>query len=158
MPGTLPTGVADVLIRPTISVQNAILDENGPYTAGSHTITDFLTTTAHGLLPAGTWPIGGTYGVVVSVNGAIPITWGYSQGYDSGGPVGFEGWRYYNRFAQVVSMHQDLGGAFITIQVEDVHYIQQWIPLIWIPLGGDRLGLHVSPDIAIDLYFMCLLA
>lgn len=158
MPGNVPTGVANVLVTPPISLLTPVLDENGPYTFGSHTITDFLTTTAHGLLPAGTWPIGGTYGVVVQVNGAIPVTLGYSLGYDSGGAVGFEGYRYFERFAQVVVMHQSLSGAFITIQDQDVTHVQEWIPTVFIPLGGDRIGLFVEPAVAVDLYFMCLLA
>jgi hypothetical protein len=158
MPGDVPTGVANILVTPPLSTLAPILDENGPYGTGDHTITDFLTTVAHGLLPAGTWPIGGTYGVIVEVNGAIPATWGYDLGYDSGGAVGTEGWRYHNRFAQVVVMHQILGGAFITIQQHDVHSIQDWLPTVFIPLGGDRMGLHVSPGVAVDLFFMCLLA
>lgn len=154
----LPTGVAQFVVTPPLSLLAPIRDENGPYATGDHTITDFLTTTAHGVLPAGTWPIGGTYGVLVQPSGTIPATWGFDQGYDSHGAVGFEGWRYENRFAQVVVMHQTLAGPFITIQIEEAHYIQTYIPMIFIPLGGDRIGLNVSPSVSVDLFFMCLLA
>jgi hypothetical protein len=158
MPGTVPTGVAQFVVTPPISLLTPVLDENGPYATGDHTITDFLTTVAHGLLPAGTWPIGGTYGVLVQPNGTIPITWGARIGWDSGGATGNEGWIYFNRFAQVVVQHQALSGAFLTIQVEDCRALQTYIPTIFIPLGGDRIGLHVEPDVAVDLFFMCLLA
>ena len=153
----VPTGVAQFLVTPPLSTLRPVLDENGPYAPGDHTITDFLTSGV-GLLPAGTWGIGGTYGVLVQLSGAIPSTWGFSKGYDSGGPVGIEGNYYYNRFAQVVIMHQVIGGAYVTIQIEDIHYIQQYVPTIFIPLGGDRMGLHVTPDVSVDLFFMCLLA
>jgi hypothetical protein len=157
MPGTVPTGVGQTIFTPPLALLDVVLDEHGPYGEGSHTITDFLTTSAHGLLPAGTWPIGGTYGVVI-VATTIPPTWGYALGYDSGGPIGAEGTRYHNRFAQVCIQHQVLGGAFVTVQLEDCHFVQTFIRTEWIPLGGDRFGLHVSPDIAVDVYFMCLLA
>jgi len=158
MPGTQATGVANILVSPPIALLRPVLDENGPYSFGSHTITDFLTTTSHGLLPAGTWPIGGTYGVVVQPNGSIPATWGFDIGYDSGGAIGNEGDIYENRFAQVVIMHQAIGGGFITIEQVDIHQVQQFVPTPFVPVGGDRLGLFVSPGVAVDLFFMCLLA
>lgn len=153
-----PVGVSSLILSPPIALLTPVLDEDGPFAAGDHTLTDFLTTVSHGLLPAGRWGIGGTYGVLVQPNGAIPATWGYTQGYDSGGAIGIEGWFYFNRFAQVVVMHQSLSGAFITVQVQEAHQIQSYIPTAFIPLGGDRIGLNVSPDIAVDLYFLCLLA
>ena len=158
MPGTVPTGVGSVIISPPLALLRPILDEHGPFTTGDYTITDFLTTTSHGLLPAGTWPIGGTYGVVLQVNGAIPITWGYDIGYDSGGALGAEGWVYHERFCQLVVMHEAIGGAFLTVGITELHEIQRYVPLSWIPVGGDRLGLHVEPGVAVDLFFMCLLA
>ncbi len=154
----VPTGVADVLIRPPLALQTPIRDEHGPYSAGNHTITNFLTTTTHGLLPAGTWPIGGTYGVIAAVSGSIPVTWGYDLGWDNGGSFPWDGLEFENRFCQLVIMHQVLGGAFVVIQRENCHFIQTYIPMIWIPLGGDQIGLNVSPAISIDLFFMCLLA
>jgi len=153
-----PTGVSSLIIAPPIATLRPVLDEHGPFAAGNHTLTDFLTTSAHGLLPAGTWGVGGTYGVVVVPNGPIPATWGYRLGYDSGGAIGTEGWFYENRFAQVVVMHEAIGGGFITVQVVDCHQIQTYVPMPFIPVGGDRIGLNVSPVISVDLFFMCLLA
>lgn len=153
----VPTGVVSTLFAPPIGLQSPILDEDGPFTAGDHTITTFLTTTAHGLLPAGTWPIGGTYGVVVLAS-TIPLPFGYSIGYDSGGPIGGEGYFYFERFAQVVVMHQALGGSYVTVQTQDCNLLQQYIPLSFTPGGGDRIGLHVTTACAVELFFMCLLA
>ena len=156
MPQT--TGVSSLIVSPPISLLRPVLDENGPFSAGDHNITSFLTTVAHGLLPPGTWPIGGTYGVLVQPNGAIPLTWGYEIGYDSGGAIGNEGFVYENRFAQVVVLHQAIGGGFISVQIADCHLLQNYIPLSFIPVGGDQIGLHVTPGVAVDLYFLCLLA
>ena len=152
------TSVGSVIIGPPIALLRPVLDENGPFTAGSHTITDFLTTVAHGVLPAGTWPIGGTYGVLVQPNGVIPTAWGSTVGYDSGGAIGDEGVVFENRFAQVVVMHQAIGGAFVTVLQQDCRLLQTYIPTPFVPLGGDRIGLHVSAGVAVDLFFMCLLA
>jgi len=157
VPGTVPVGVSQLLVNPPIGLMDPIRDEHGAFAAGDHTITDFLTTSAHGVLPAGTWPIGGTFGVIVAPT-VFPVTWGYDIGYDSGSPVGFEGWTYENRFAQLVVMHQAISGAFIPVQVVDCFRVQTYIPTAFVPVSGDRIGLHVSPGISVELYFMCLLA
>src|SRR6476661_5596559 len=105
----VPASAIDILAYPPIGTLNPVLDDNGPYTFGDHTFTTFHTAGAF-LLPAGTYQVHGTYGCIVRPNGEIPITWGYRIGYDSGGAVGFEGWEYENRFAQIVVMHQLLSG------------------------------------------------
>jgi hypothetical protein len=158
MPGTVPTTIGSTIIQPAVSLLRPVLDENGPFGFGSHTITDFLTTTAHGLLPAGTWPVGGTYGVIVQPSGSIPVAWGYELGYDSGGSIGAEGWVYENRFAQLIVMHQAIGGSYVTMSVTDCHSLQTYIPMDLVIGGGDRIGLYPSAGVSVDLYFMCLLA
>lgn len=158
MPGVLPTGIAQTIAQPPISATRPILDEAGPYGTGDHNLTTFLTTTAHGLLPAGTWPIGGTYGVIVVPNGAIPTSWGVRIGYDSGGALGQEGYQYDNRFAQLVLLHAAIGGFLVPVIYRDCLHLQEYVAWDLVILAGDQLGVHVSPGVAVDLYYMCLLA
>lgn len=150
------TGIIDSLAMPPLSTLLPVLDTGGPYGAGSHE-RDTFTTTGAGLLPAGTYQVNGTYGVIVVVNGAIPPTWGWAEGFTSGGALGSEGVRYDNRICQLVPTHQVLSGFFAPLDYVDVHYVPQM--LLW-PVrlgGGSRLGLYVSPDIAVDLFYMCVL-
>lgn len=150
----LPTGVIDTLAMPPLGLLQPILDTGGPYYAGNNE-RDTFTTTGGVLLPAGTYSVTGTYGVVVVVNGAIPVTWGYELGFSSGGAIGSEGVRYDNRICQLVQLHQLFTGVYVATQYLDVHYLPQM--MLW-PFrlgGGDRLGVYVSPDIAVDLYYLC---
>lgn len=154
MPAT--QGIIDTIAFPPIGLLNPVLDTGGPYSAGSWTFDTFTTGGAM-LLPAGTYQVHGTYGVIAQVNGAIPTPWGFSIGLDSGGALGFEGYRYDNRFCQLVPMHQLLSGVLYPMEIVDVHYSYQMVLWPFRLIGGDRLGLHVSPDISIDLYYLCVL-
>lgn len=151
-----PTGVIDLLAFPPVGSLNPVLDTDGPYAAGDWQLTQFSTTGAF-ILPAGSYQIHGTYGVIVQPVGAIPPTWGYSLGFDSGGAIGAEGWRYYNRFAQLVVQHQVLGGYYATVDSVEIHTLSQLIIWPFRLIGGDQLGLNVSPGITVDLYYLCLL-
>jgi len=149
-------GAVDALTFPPLGLLNPVLDANGPYASGSHTLTSFTTNGAF-LLPAGTYQIHGTYGVLVQPNGAIPVTWGIDYGYDSGGPIGAEGNRYFNRFAQLVAMHQFFSGAFATTEIFEAHRLAETFFWPFRLIGGDQLGLHVTPGVSVDLYFLCIL-
>lgn len=150
------TGIIDSLGTPPLGSLNAVLDDTGPFTAGSWSFNTFHTSGAF-LLPAGTYQVHGTYGVIVVPNGAIPITWGYTIGFDSGGALGPEGTRYENRLCQVVPMHQILSGALVPIDIVDVFTVPQIITWPFRLIGGDQLGLFVAPGIAVDLYYLCVL-
>jgi|SRR6185295_775187 len=157
MPGVLPVGIGQLIASPPIALLDPVLDENGPYGAGDHTITDFVITVPHGILLPGTHPIGGTFGVIIQPT-VIPLTWGYEIGYDSTGPIGAEGYVYENRFAQLVVMHGTISGGYVTILTANCHSLQTYVQTPFVALGADRFGLHVSPGISVDLFFMCLLA
>lgn len=152
----LPTTIIDTVFSAPLGLLNPVLDTGGPYGAGSHERDTFITNGAF-LLPAGTYQVHGTYGVIIVVNGAIPPTWGYAEGFRSGGALSDEGVRYDNKFCQVVPLHQALSGAFIPVSYTDVHYIPFLVEWPFRLAGGDRLGLWVSPGIAIDLYYLCIL-
>jgi len=152
----VPSGVVDFLAFPPVGTLNPVLDTNGPFGFGSHTFTTFHTTGAFGL-PAGTYQVHGTYGCIIRVNGTIPATWGRTVGYDSGGAVGFEGIVFENRFAQVVLMHQLLSGFFATVLEEDAVHTAETFFWPFRLIGGDQLGLWVSPGITVDVYYLCIL-
>lgn len=152
-----PTGIVDVLSTPPLSLLQQVLDTGGPYAAGDHTLTTFTTGGAF-LLPAGTYDVGGTYGIMVVVNGAIPVHWGYTIGWDGGvGPV-FDGFVYENRIAQVNLQRQlPISGAWATTEIFDTHAIAALF--LWPVVIGSaaRIGLHVQVGIAVDVFYMCVL-
>jgi hypothetical protein len=154
MPTT--TGIIDTLAFPPLGVLNPVLDDSGPYTAGDHSLTTFTTGGAF-LLPAGTYQVHGTYGVIVVPNGAIPVTWGHSTGWDSGGALGNEGDIYENRFCQLVPEHQLFSGFFLPLDRFDVFTVPAYLLWPFRLVGGDLLGVHVSPGVAVDLYYLCVL-
>ncbi len=152
----IPSSVIDVLAFPPLGSLNPVLDDNGPYSFGDHTFTTWHTSGAFAL-PAGTYQVHGTYGVIVRLNGAPPAPWGVTIGYDSGGAVGFEGFIWEHRFAQLVVMHQLLSGFFTTVDLTDIVTTAQSVFWPFRLIGGDQIGLHVEPGVAVDLYYLCIL-
>jgi hypothetical protein len=150
------SSVIDAIAFPPLGALAPVLDTGGPYASGDHTLTTFTTTGAF-LLPAGTYQVHGTYGLVVVPNGAIPAAWGYDIGYDSGGALGSEGAIYHNRFAQIVPMHQVLTGFYLPLDRLDVHTVPWYTLWPFRLIGGDQLGVHVEPGVAVDLYYLCVL-
>lgn len=149
------TGVVDSLAFPPLGSLNPVLDTSGPYAFGDYNLTTFTTTGAF-LLPAGTYQVHGTYGVIV-VPATIPAAWGQSIGYDSGSAIGNEGNVYENRFCQLVPQHQLLSGFWASLDYIDVRQVGLMSLWPFRLVGGDRLGLHVEPGTAVDLYYLCVL-
>lgn len=150
------TGIIDSLSTPPLGLLQPVLDVGGPYATGDYTLSTFQSLGAP-LLTNGTHNVHDTFGVITRPNGAIPLAWGYSIGYDSHGANGFEGYVYYNRFCQLVPQHELLSGFFLPLQVYDVHRITDYMLWPMRLLGSDRLGLHVSPGVSMDLFYLCLL-
>jgi hypothetical protein len=152
----VPTGVVDALSTPPFVSLNQVLDTSGPYTAGDHTLTQFTTSGAF-LLPAGTYGVSGTYGVIVQPT-TIPPQWGFDIGWnDVSFPIA-SGDEYEPRLAQLCVIHTlPISGARIITQREDIHLVQQLI--LWPLLIGSAaaIGLHVEPGIVVDLFYMCVL-
>lgn len=150
-----PTGIVDIVTTPPLAALQQVRDTNGPYGAGVHTLTNFHTDGAF-LLPAGTYDIGGTYGLLSRISGAIPIEWGTADGWTDFASQ--DEAYFFNRIAQVVVQRQlPITGAWVTTEKFDMHYLQQMV--LW-PLfvgGGTRVGLYVAPDIAVDVFYFCYL-
>lgn len=119
------------------------LDGNGPYTFGSHTLTNWLD-------GAVSRAVSDTWGVVVQINGAIAPELGRVIGYDDGVVLNAD--EFDMRIVQVVQQHQDLSGAWLVTQLVDCFYAPQMMR--WTEDLPGRLGLYVSPTWAIDLFFL----
>lgn len=153
---TATTGLIDALAFPPLGSLNPVLDDGGPYATGDYSLSTFTTGGAF-LLPAGTYQVHGTYGVITVPSGAIPAAWGYEIGFDSGGALGNEGWRFFNRFCQLVPMHQLFSGFLLPLDRHDCNFAVDYLLWPFRLIGGDVLGLHVEPGVAVDLYYLCVL-
>lgn len=151
------TSIIDALAAPPFATLNPVLDEGGPYPTGDYTLTSFFTSGAF-LLPAGFHDVGGTYGVIVNVNGAIPPAAGVTFGWvDSFTAIPF-GDIYHRRVCQLVLQHFLLiSGSWVTTFMTDINSFPDtnfWPVLVG---SGGRLGLHVEPGWSVDLQYLCVL-
>jgi len=145
----LPTGVIDTILHPPIGGLTNLLDYNGPYTAGPHTLT---TWNDNGT----TRSVSNTFGMIATVNGAIPIEWGLELGWDD--PItGFGGTYYQGRVLQVVVQHQLLLGlgGYVDTQIENI--FQAAVAMTWNEALPGRIGLYVAPGWSFDLQFLMAL-
>jgi hypothetical protein len=149
-----PGGVIDQFLHPPLGLLNPVLDENGPYGPGTSTRSNFTTSGAF-LLPAGTYAISGTYGVIAVVNGAIPPTAGFANGWDDVGYPLLTGIRWDDRFAQVNVIHTLLSGIAVITQQFDLHTLVNLAT--WDVALPAVIGIWVNPYMAIDLYYLCVL-
>ena len=151
------TSVIDVITTPPLASLQQVLDTNGPYHAGDHEIVSFHTNGAF-LLPAGDHDVSGTYGVLVIAT-TIPAAAGHTIGFNgliSGQDRSCDLW--HDRIAQVCLFHQfPISGAWLNTDIFDVHYASQLILWSVFVGSGGRIGLHIFPNWAVDLYFMCVL-
>lgn len=139
-------GIIDFAAAPPIGTLNPVLDHNGPYAAGNHTLTTWLD-------GATVRNISDSFGVLVQFSGAIPPKLGLVPGYDDGGLVVMD--EFDMRLCQLVVQHQFFSGAWTVTQLEDLHVLP--FTTRWQEILPGRLGLYVLPNIAVDLYFLRLL-
>lgn len=150
------TDIIDSITSPPFAALQQVLDTNGPYGAGDHTLTQFNTNGAF-LLPAGTYDVGGTYGVIVRVSGAIPPKEGFKIGWSDPLSIYVEN-QYTFPICQVVQQHQlPITSAYVTTTLEWVYRLEQWIPWNVLLGSGARVGLHVEPNWSVDLFYLCVL-
>jgi len=149
-----PAGVIDQFLHPPLGLLNPVLDEAGPYGPGTSTRNTFTTSGAF-LLPAGTYNVSGTYGVIATVNGPIPVTAGFDDGWDDAGYSVITGTRYYDRFAQINVIHQLLSGAPVITQQFDLDTITKFV-LFDVALPA-AIGIWCNPFMSIDLFYLCIL-
>lgn len=149
-------GVIDILTTPPLVSLQQVLDTNGPFGAGDHTISSFHTNGAF-LLPSGTYPISGTYGVLVQPS-TFPATAGRLLGWNDASFPTASGDYYLDRIAQLVQLRQfPISGAFLPMEYNDCHHTQDlflWSAFLQAP---DKIGLHVFPNFSVDLFWMCVL-
>jgi hypothetical protein len=138
--------VGDQFLHPPIGTLRQHLDGNGPYGPGTHTLTTWS-------LDGADHDVSDSFGVLAQVNGAIPSSWGYKDGWVSP-DAQYDAQHYYNRICQLV-VQQFLGGAWITTQLLDAQDIL--VAMLWEVALPGRLGLWVPPALAIDLYFLRIL-
>lgn len=150
------TSVIDTVTTPPLASLQQVLDTNGPYAAGDHTLTSFHTNGAF-LLPAGDYDIGGTYGVIVQAS-TFPSGAGRLLGWNDAAYPTISGDTYNDRIAQVCLLHQlPITGAWMISQTFDI-FLPSQLELWPVYIGsGGRIGLHVFPHFAIELFYMCVL-
>jgi hypothetical protein len=151
-----PTGIIDAIATPPLVAMQQVLDIGGPYAGGDHTLTNF-TTSGGFVLPAGTYAIAGTYGVIVQAS-TFPLVAGRILGWNDPSFPTISGDAYLDRIAQVCLLYNlPTTGATIIKETFDVHLPSQlflWPGLIGGPSG---IGLHVFPNFEVELFFMCIL-
>lgn len=154
MPTT--TDIIDTIATPPLASLQQVLDTNGPFAAGDHTITQFHTNGAF-LLPAGDYDIGGTYGVICQAS-TFPARAGRTIGWNDAAYPTISGDVYHDRIAQLCLLHQlPITGAWIITNIFDVYTPSEFF--LWPALigSGGRMGLHVFPNFAVELFWMCVL-
>jgi len=150
------TDIIDTIASPPFASLQQVLDTNGPYGAGNHTLTQFATGGAF-LLPAGTYDVGGTYGVIARVNGTIPPREGFKIGWSDPASINDES-RYLNPIAQIIQQHLlPITGAYVTTTSEWMYNLQLWVPWQVLLGSGARVGLHIEPNWSLDLFYLCVL-
>ena len=144
-----PTGIIDAFIRPPIGLLTPSLDENGPY-SGNRT----LTTWSQGPGPVFTSrPVSQSYGVILQLSGAIPIGWGFVDGWRSDDGQ-YDESRYDPPLAQLVAQHRFTNGVYITTNNEVVAGFP--FQVLWNVAFPGRIGLRVAPHLAFDLFYLIL--
>lgn len=152
---TQATGIIDSLATPPLSLLQQVLDDLGPYGAGDVTLSDFHTSGGF-LLPAGTYSVSGTYGVIVQAS-LFPAIAGRELGWNDATFPTISGDTYFDRIAQLCVLHQlPTTGAYVISSTHDIFLASQLV--LWPGLigGPAKLGLHVFPNFAVDLFYMCI--
>lgn len=149
-------GVIDTVTTPPFAALQQVLDTLGPYSGGDHTISQFHTNGAF-LLPAGNYDVSGTYGVIVQAS-TFPARAGRTLGWNDAAFPTISGDTYQDRIAQVCLLHNlPITGATVITETFDATLPQQLF--MWpVYIGsGTKIGLHVFPGFAVELFFMCVL-
>lgn len=152
------TDIIDTLASPPLASLQQVLDTGGPYGPGNYKLSTFTTSGAF-LLPAGTYSVSGTYGVIIQVNGTIPPAAGFRKGWvDPGGVIFASGEAYEDLIAQTNLLHfLPISGAGIITESHDLHHLQE--VYLWPALLGSaaNIGLYVAPNWHVDLFYLCVL-
>jgi len=140
-------GLVDLLFHPPLGFLAPYLDYHGPF-YGYYTFTEWGSTPGPTIIDRS---VTDTFGVLVTVNGSIPVGLGYTNGwisdtFDSDESV------YDERLAQLIVQHEFAGGGWITTQTINVHTFPKLV--LWETALPGRIGLLTSPAVEIDLYYL----
>jgi hypothetical protein len=143
----ISVGIVEQFLHPPIGLLTPHIDYLGPY-SGLNTLTEWGTTPGPTIVHGS---VTDTFGIEVTIFGAIPAGYGFTNGWVS--PDGlYDESTYDQRLCQVVVQHQFLGGAWITTQIIDVHSFP--LVALWdVSLPG-RVGLLVAPGLEVDLFYL----
>lgn len=145
----LPVPIIDFYLHPPVGSLLPILDENGPF-SGNSTLTQWR----EGPGPIFTdHAVSASYGVMLTLNGVLPIKWGFTQGWSSPDGQSDES-QYDPPFAQLAIQHQFAGGLWVTTQLEVV--VSPVFSIRWTEALPGRIGLKVAPLLAFDLHYFVL--
>lgn len=146
MPG-IDVSLAQQFLHPPIGLLVPHLDYHGPYT-GNVTVTTWSRTPGPIFTNS---PVSNTFGVLWNLNGPIPAGRGFTTGWVSDDGQ-YDASELEIPLAQLVVQHQFPSGAWLTTQ-------SLWISsypgvVTWAEALPGRLGLLVSPGLALDLFFL----
>lgn len=150
------TSIIDTVTTPPLAALQQVLDRNGPFPGGDYTFSTFRTDGGF-LLPAGDYAVGGTYGAIVQAS-TFPAAAGFEVGWNDSSFPTQSGDEYEDRIAQLLLLHQlPITGAFVISATFDIHLPSQLV--LWPAYvgGGTRIGLHVFPNFAVEIFYMCVL-
>ena len=152
------TGIIDTVATPPLASLQQVLDVRGPYPPGNYRLDTFDTNGAF-LLPAGTYSISGTYGVIAQVAGPIPQFAGLDVGWvDPFGSIFASGETYEPLIAQLNLIHfLPITSAGVITNTLDMHRLQELMLWPALLLSPANLGLYVSPNWSVDLLYLCVL-
>lgn len=152
----LVSAIAQLLVHPPLGAMVPALDSGGPYFEGDYT-KDHWSTAGGTLVPAGTYAVNATFGVIVNLRTAPPPTWGFNLGWSSHPVLDYSGYTFHNRIAQVILQRQLLTGLLVNVAEMNVHQYMQMAVWDLDVVGTLRFGLHVEPGLQVDLYWLVLL-
>lgn len=134
-------------LHPPIGLLVPHLDYRGPYSDNA-TLTTWSITAGPVYTDS---PVANTFGVLVQLAGAIPVERGFITGWVSP-DAQYDEAEYDIPLTQLVVQHQFLSGAWTTTQRE---WIRSWpFTLLWDVALPGRIGLLVSPGLAVDLFYL----
>lgn len=136
-------GIIQGLTNIPLGLLTNSVDLLGPYAPGNHTLTQWKD-------GAVTRNVSDTFGVLVTINGAIAPKLGLELGYSDG--VAVDTSYFEERIVQVVVQHQLVTGAWVASQVADVFYFP--FLLRWAEDLPGRIGLYVAPTWHVDLLYL----
>lgn len=148
MPPTyVDTGLIDMLLHPPLGAMRPFLDYYGPY-SGNVSIATWSETAGPIFTPRS---VTDTFGVFINIEGLIPTSWGYRQGWVSElGEIDLS--QYIPPLGQLVVVHRFSNGLHIATQTFTIDSFPCFVT--WDVALPAFIGLRTAPGISFDLSFL----